>query len=925
MLSTRAAALLLVLIVVATALPIEYAPGDDPVAAFWPAGGISIMLMAGVAPGARTWIPSFALITAAVYLGQEAVGRSGAVPVALAVSQAVGALVAALVLRADLRDLRSIRQLRLTTVEDFLRLLVAAVTGGVVAGAVAAAVVAFQDDGLTWSTLEVFRAVLAADLAAALVLVPLVLARRFHPAAGSSEELAVQVLALLGALAFVFSPDQTLPASFLPLAALVWGALRFDTLTVAGEVALVAVVAAVATTRGWGPIGNARDDGILSAVSAATLTQALLVSTAVVALPLVLVAQQRRYLLRRLTSDEQRYRRNFTQSTVGQMLLRREGEALVISDINQAAIDLLGLAREQLVATRVDQHLRGRALVAAVQSAVAGRAADHRLQADVAARTGRVDLALSKVSGPGEPDLFSAQLLDATAEYEARRKLENAEKLTSTTLDTTACIVLVTDLDGRIVRANAATTEITGYAASELVGRPIWKTTLAPSDAADLEALFLWPNRSGTPVVRENDVVTRDGARRRIVWTSNMVRDETGLPAYAVMTGIDVTSERAAAGLVTHLLQASITTALVGVDSEGLITVFNSGAQRLLDFEPTEQIGRPFTGLFDPAQLIERTGTDDLDLAFRTLTTELREDGELPNRDWTWVDRKGALHAVSMSLTISDPSTGTGLLCVARDVTEQRRSQELLVAALEKERTAVERLRVLDEAKSDFVSTVSHELRTPVTSILGYTEMLLDGSMGDPEPDQRPLLETIRRNGERLIDLCNDLLTLSGLDSGSVQWKAEEVDLAQLLHEVAATVAPLLAGRDLFFAVETPPGPVVVAGDRAQLERVFDNLLSNAVKFTEDGGLVQVDVASDGESAIVKVRDTGIGIPDEEQDRLFQRFFRSSTAQRQAIQGTGLGLSIVQSIIDSHGGSVQVRSAHQEGSSFTVTIPLARR
>ena len=115
-----------------------------------------------------------------------------------------------------------------------------------------------------------------------------------------------------------------------------------------------------------------------------------------------------------------------------------------------------------------------------------------------------------------------------------------------------------------------------------------------------------------------------------------------------------------------------------------------------------------------------------------------------------------------------------------------------------------------------------------------------------------------------------------------------------------------------------------LAGDGAQLERVLDNLLSNAVKFTEDGGVVQAVVSSDGESATIKVSDTGIGIPLEEQDRLFQRFYRSSTAQRHAIQGTGLGLSIVQSIVASHGGTVRVRSAHQEGSSFTVTIPLAR-
>ena len=130
----------------------------------------------------------------------------------------------------------------------------------------------------------------------------------------------------------------------------------------------------------------------------------------------------------------------------------------------------------------------------------------------------------------------------------------------------------------------------------------------------------------------------------------------------------------------------------------------------------------------------------------------------------------------------------SGYLCVARDVTEQRHSQEMLIAALDKERTAVERLRSLDQAKNEFVSTVSHELRTPVTSIVGYTEMLTDGSVVEPLPDQLPLLETIDRNGQRLIAMINDLLMLSGLDSETVQWRHDPVDLA-------ATVSPDRGGH----------------------------------------------------------------------------------------------------------------------------------
>ncbi|CAB4712029.1 unannotated protein [freshwater metagenome] len=296
----------------------------------------------------------------------------------------------------------------------------------------------------------------------------------------------------------------------------------------------------------------------------------------------------------------------------------------------------------------------------------------------------------------------------------------------------------------------------------------------------------------------------------------------------------------------------------------------------------------------------------------------------MPARDWRWVASNGSLQTVSMTLSAAEIA-GTdqmGFLCVARDVTEQRASQELLVAALEKERTAVERLRAVDTAKNEFVSTVSHELRTPVTSIVGYTEMLMDGSIVEPDPDQVRLLETIARNAQRLIVLCNDLLTLSGLDSGNINWQAEAVDLTAGMSVVEDSVAPLISGRDLALTLDAPDTPVLVTGDRTQLERVMINLVSNAVKFTEDGGVIRVRLEVDGDEAVFSVTDTGIGIPIEEQGNLFQKFFRTSTAQRQAIQGTGLGLSIVASIVSAHGGQIKVRSAHLEGSTFTVRLPL---
>jgi PAS domain S-box-containing protein len=372
-------------------------------------------------------------------------------------------------------------------------------------------------------------------------------------------------------------------------------------------------------------------------------------------------------------------------------------------------------------------------------------------------------------------------------------------------------------------------------------------------------------------------------------------------------------------------MEASLTTAIVGIDTVGRIAVANSGIQHLLGYERDELVGEPFHRLLKAPELLERTGADTLDEAFDILVRGLGRDGETRARDWTWVTKNGGEQLVSMTLSVAQDAFAaqSGYLCVARDVSEQRHSQEMLIAALDKERTAVERLRSLDQAKNEFVSTVSHELRTPVTSIVGYTEMMTDGSVVDPLPDQLPLLETITRNGQRLISMINDLLMLSGLDSETVHWRHDPVDLAAAIGPIEEAIRPLLNGRRLTFEIDRPESTVSVLGDRAQLERVMINLLSNAVKFTEDGGTVTFGVGIVDDHAVITVRDTGIGIPANEQGDLFQRFFRSSSAQARQIQGTGLGLSIVAAIVSGHGGTIDVQSGHLQGSTFTVTLPLA--
>ena len=231
----------------------------------------------------------------------------------------------------------------------------------------------------------------------------------------------------------------------------------------------------------------------------------------------------------------------------------------------------------------------------------------------------------------------------------------------------------------------------------------------------------------------------------------------------------------------------------------------------------------------------------------------------------------------------------------------------------------------LDRLKSEFVSTVSHELRTPLASVLGYLELLRSGEAGDVSPDQAHMLDVIARNGNRLLALVQDLLTASRIDAGTFKLTTAPVDVGGLVESSLVAIAGPRAGRALNFVCDVERDLPPVEGDAEQLERTLINLLVNAVKFTPDGGSVTVRARRVRSTVEIAIEDTGVGIPKGEQEYLFERFFRASTARDAAIQGTGLGLSIVKSIVEAHGGTVGIESEAGAGTVVTVALPVFAR
>ena len=912
-LSWPVALVLLAAIYGASAVAVTFAPEHGAVAAWWPGAGLSIVLVA-FSPR-RQWPVMVTAVFVVCTVANLTGGRDLDVSTVFGAGDAAEALLAGALLR------RGDRTPLLSSFEDLGRVVVAALVGAVAIAVIAPVAVGVIVHGSGWTTA---RTVYTSHVTSTLVILPAALAARSRGRLRASWETPVQAATLVAVTSLVFAPGQTLALTILPLPVLAWAALRLDLRTVTWEVVGFAALVTYLSSLGGGPLGADLEAGEIGVGAMATLVQAYLLCTAIVATPLALAMDLRHRLLDRLTASERLFRRNFTESLLGMVLLRNEDTVLEIVDVNEAAARIIGRAGSPVgrgLAEVLDTPEPVELIAARM---LAGNLDGWRAQTGLRDRPGsRVNVAVSLLTTDPEPT-FSAQLQDVTTEDDTRRRLEAAEKLTGATLDTTAALILVTDLDGVVVRVNGATTTLTGFDEHELVGTEIGSMPFASAGSTGYPAGL--PEDPAAQVSRETDVITRLGGRRRVLWNTSYVRDEHDHPTYVVITGTDLTAERTAAGLNQHLLDAATTIALIGIDPQGRITLFNAGAVNLLGHDAQDMIGVAFTDLLDPEQLAERCAGATGEEAFARLVAGIDTGGGTAARDWTWVGVDGRRHTVATTLSVAADAFAArvGYLCVGRDVTEARASQEMLIAALEKERLAVERLRQLDEAKNEFVSTVSHELRTPVTSIVGYTELLEDGTVVDPAPQQRPMLESIARNGQRLILLCDDLLTLGGLDSGATAWEHDTVDLTTLPPAAEEAVRPLLAGRDLALSLAADPEPVLVLGDRIQLERVLINLLGNAVKFTEDGGRIECRVDRHDDEAWVQVSDTGIGIPVEEQSGLFQRFFRSSTAQERAIQGTGLGLSIVAATVAAHGGRIDVASAHLQGTTFTVRLPLTR-
>jgi len=363
--------------------------------------------------------------------------------------------------------------------------------------------------------------------------------------------------------------------------------------------------------------------------------------------------------------------------------------------------------------------------------------------------------------------------------------------------------------------------------------------------------------------------------------------------------------------LIQSIWNAVTEQSVIGTDLDGLIDVWNPGAEKMLGLTEKQALEghRHIIEFHLASELEERLR--DMDARVQTVSSaedfsalvDAVRSGYADVRDWTYVRADGKLVPVQVAATprLDENGHRVGFIFVATDMTQAREFARL---------------------KDEFVGLISHELRTPLSSILGYLELMRDDEDDPLSQEQLQYLGVAERNAHRLLRLVGDLLFTAQVESGRFPLEQKDLELGPLVTASVESARPVAANAGVALTAELPEESVTIFGDPLRIGQSIDNLVSNAIKFTPSGGSVTVALSRDGGDAVIAVTDTGIGIPAVELGQLSNRFFRASTATRNAVPGVGLGLTITKAIVTAHGGSIDIASEEGVGTTISLRLPL---
>ena len=583
-----------------------------------------------------------------------------------------------------------------------------------------------------------------------------------------------------------------------------------------------------------------------------------------------------------------------------------------IQSVNPAITALFGYQPEELLGGSMRKLMTGRD--AELGRWLSGQGDQRRWVGQLTGQKKDGDRFELEVAASGREEgggrTFTAVLRDVSERNRTQRELNQFKDTLDQARD---CIFMFWPDTLQFFYVNLGATQQVGYSVDELLGMTPLQLKPDFTEESYREKLKPLLEGKGRSLTFETVHRHKDGRLLNVETFVQYVSPKGEAPRFINIVR-DISERRLAEKRlreVTVHLQAILDSAnfsVISTDADGLIRTFNRGAEAMLGYRADELVAKETPGVLHDgqevvaraAQLTEELGVQ-VEPGFEAFVAHARL-GEADEREWTYVRKDGSRLPVLLSVTAMRDEAGElfGFLGVAVDLTERKK---------------------VDQLKSEFISTVSHELRTPLTSIRGGLGLVLGKFHKDLPPRALTLLETANRNAERLTLLINDILDLEKLESGRLEFEFKPVDLVLITRQALASLESYARQYEVTLKLLDAPPTAIVSGDEHRLTQVFANLVSNAVKYSPAGGEVTLRIERSGGDYVVRVRDTGRGIPERFRARVFERFAQADGSDTRKQGGTGLGLSITRAIVQRHQGHIDFTSEEGKGSEFFFTVP----
>ncbi|WP_292487077.1 PAS domain-containing sensor histidine kinase [Methanohalobium sp.] len=501
-------------------------------------------------------------------------------------------------------------------------------------------------------------------------------------------------------------------------------------------------------------------------------------------------------------------------------------------------------------------------------------------------------------------------ILSIARDITERKRAESNEKRYRLLFESADDAIFILDSDynnlGYIVDANQKAAEMHGYSLDEILNMHI--TDLNSKDSADDYPKRIQKIVNGKWFKGELTHQTKDGTIFLV--EANSVSVELDGHKYILTIERDITERKVTENKLVEsekrfrTLVEQAVDAIIVHDFDGDIIYVNELACEDLGYTKSELLSMNITDI-DPNAI-------DIDIA-----REKYWDNLSPNSshriETSYKCKDGTVYPVEVKITRIDLDGEPAIIGFSRDISVRKVAEDNLINAKLEAESA-------NQVKTEFIANVSHELRTPLTSVIGFSNVLLNGKLGELNVHQEKYLNKIYNSGQNLLDLVNDLLDLSKIESGNFKIDWNKVDIHKLIDEQISTLYPFVSEKGLNLDKKFYSDMRYIYADELKLKQVIYNLLYNAIKFTNEGS-IDIKVNQTKNDYKFSIIDTGVGIPENKQQEIFESFKQVDSSSTRRYSGTGLGLTLAKRLVEMHGGDIEVESELSSGSKFTFTIP----